>query len=602
MTPSFPLRGRRTLLLLLSCALAAASAFAGGGPEGLRHHIEALASPDLEGRLTGSDGARTAADYLAERLGEMGARPLPGQTGFKIGFEFTAGTTDTGTSLTVGDASFGEGEVRALSFSEEGIAEGDLVFAGYGLKVPDSQDFGYDSYATLDVEGKIVVVLRYFPEDAEPDHKRAMARYSGLRYKALTAREAGAKAIIVVAGPRSPNAGELVPMTFDTAASGSGIPAATITGAIAERLIASAGKGTLEEIQAGFDTGNPHAAGFDLGTTARLDIRIEREKRRGFNVAGALGAVKEVDKPFVVLGAHYDHLGRGRMGNSLLRGDEGTDIHHGADDNASGVAAVLEAGRLLAEQQLDRAIVLTFWSGEELGLLGSADFVDQGTLPPAELLAYLNFDMVGRMRDNRLTLQALGSSPVWRKLIEQANVMAGFDLQTQEDPYLPTDSTSFNKVSVPSINFFTGSHDDYHRPSDLPEKINYEDLDRVVDFAAKVASRLANLSEPPEFVEVERKREEGGGRDTVRAYTGTIPDYTSEVEGLLLGGVMAGGPADEAGLRQGDVIVEFAGQTIANIYDYTYALDAVKIDVPIEVVVVRGDERVTLTLVPRARK
>ncbi len=569
--------------------------------EQLHGHVTTLSSPSLEGRLTGTDGARRAADYLVEQLESIGASPLPGQNSLRVAFEFTAGTIDEGTTLTLGSDTLGEGQVRALSFSDEGAVEGELVFAGYGLKVPDSQSFGYDSYATLDVKDKIVVVLRYLPEDAEPEQRRAMARYSGLRYKALTAREAGAKGLLLVTGPRSPNAGELTPMQFDTAAAGSGLPAATITGEVAARLFAASGK-SLEEAQKELDTGNPHATGFALDTSARLDVKIRRERRTGFNVVGQLGNASTTDKPYVLLGAHYDHLGHGKMGNSLARGDEGVTIHHGADDNASGVAAVLEAGRELATQKLERAIVLGFWSGEELGLLGSSAFARTGVLETADIAAYLNFDMVGRMRDNKLTLQAVGSSSLWPKLIEQLNVMAGFDISAQEDPYLPTDSTSFNDAGVPTLNFFTGSHDDYHRPTDTADRINYEDLDRVTGFGARIAARIATTADSPDFVKVARTRQEGGSRDTVRAYTGTIPDYASEVEGLLLGGVMAGGPAAEAGLLKGDVIVEFAGQTIANIYDYTYALDAVKVDVPIEVVVMRDGERVQLTLVPRARK
>ena len=172
----------------------------------------------------------------------------------------------------------------------------------------------------------------------------------------------------------------------------------------------------------------------------------------------------------------------------------------------------------------------------------------------------------------------------------------------QTDPYLPTDTSSFNNAGVPTVNLFSGSHEDYHRPTDTADLINYDDLERVARFAALLTRRAANQTEPLEFARVERTLQQGGSRDTVRAYTGTIPDYASEVEGLLLGGVMEGGPAAEAGLEAGDVIVEFAGQTIANIYDYTYALDAVKIDEPIEVVYVRDGERHTTTLTPRARR
>ncbi|MEM6703393.1 MAG: M28 family peptidase [Acidobacteriota bacterium] len=568
----------------------------------VEQHVNTLAAPEMQGRMTGSPGAAMAADYIAEQLEAMGAEPIPGQDDFRIPFEFTAGTVDEGSSLKVADQSYGEGKVRALSFSDADATEGEIVFAGYGLKVPDSGDFGYDSYATLDVKDKIVLVLRYIPEDAEPQFRRAMARYSGLRYKALTAREAGAKAILVVTGPRSPNAGELIPMTFDTAASGSGIPAATISGEVADVLFQSAGKGSLEEAQKDLDSGNPHAVGFSLGVSVKLDVKLRRERRKGYNVVALLGDTEREDKDFVMLGAHYDHIGTGRSGNSRATDLEATDIHYGADDNASGVAAVLDVGRQLAERDLGRAVVLAFWSGEELGLIGSTAFANGEVLEADELAAYLNFDMVGRMRDNKLMLQAIGSSPDWPKMVEQLNVRAGFDLMIQQDPYLPTDSSSFNSMEVPTMNFFTGSHDDYHTPADVAELINFEDLERVAEFGARLTARIADAEAAPEFELVERQRQDAGSRDTVRAYTGTIPDYGTEIEGLLLGGVMAGGPAEEAGLQKGDVIVQFGEQKIANIYDYTYALDAVKVDVPVQVIFLRDGERIEVTLTPRARK
>jgi C-terminal processing protease CtpA/Prc len=186
-------------------------------------------------------------------------------------------------------------------------------------------------------------------------------------------------------------------------------------------------------------------------------------------------------------------------------------------------------------------------------------------------------------------------------LIEQSNVPVGFDIELQDDPYLPTDSSSFNTVSIPTLNFFTGSHEDYHRPTDTADKINYSDLERIAQLGALVASRVSRMPAAPEFVAVERKVEQGGGRDGLRAFTGTIPDYGTEVEGLLLSGVIEGGPAEEGGLQGGDVIVEFGKQKISNIYDYTYALDAVKIGEPISVVFVRDGERQETTITPRAR-
>ena len=504
--------------------------------------VEYLADDELEGRLTGSPGIRMAADYIVEQLEAIGAEPLPGVGGFRQSFSYTAGVTDTGTTieLTGSDLTLriqpeGDGpSVRALSFSDTGRAEGQLVFAGYGLSVPETDDFGYDSYATLDVSGKIVVVFRYFPEDTEGELRATLARYAGLRYKALAARERGAAGLIVVTGPRSPNAGALVPLTFDTAVSDSGIVAATVDGALGAAIIESAGE-SIEAVQASLDTANPHVTGFDLPLEGVIEARLERREATGHNVIGYLPPTTgaELPKPYVVLGAHYDHLGRGRGGDSLARGDEAGQIHNGADDNASGVTAVLAAGAGLAGAERGRGVVLALWSGEELGLLGSADFVEQAPVPMDRIAAYLNFDMVGRLRDNTLNLQAVGSSSIWTGLAKELNEPVGLDLTFVADPYLPTDVGSLNAAEVPSLNFFTGSHEDYHRPTDDAGTLDYEGS------SASSTSRAANLvtrPDAPDFIRGARAQRGGGA--TMRIFTGTIPDYTQEVEGLSLSGVI----------------------------------------------------------------
>ena len=586
--------------LVLSLALSV-----GAVAESVKTHVTTLASEDMAGRLTGTDGAHKAADYIIQELERLGASTLPGQSSYRIPFEFTAGVQDTGSWLTVDDWSAPSDSVRGLSFSDVGEVDGPVVFAGYGITVPESQDFGYDSYFGLDVEDKIVLVLRYFPEDASADVKSVLARYSGLRYKALNARERGAKGLLLVTGPRSPNAGELAALTFDTAASGSGIVAASITGDLAERLFEHVEDKTLEQAQEDLDSANPHVSGFEIpDVTLRVNVQLEREMGTGYNVVGyfpANGNAAFADR-FVLMGAHYDHLGAGRQGNSLAGKDEAGQVHGGADDNASGVAAVLGAAEWLKKRERRSHVAFAFWSGEEMGLLGSGSFVASDAIDSEKLAAYVNFDMVGRMRDNKLVLQAVGTSDVWPRLIEQTNVPVGFDVKMTEDPYLPTDVMSFNQAEVPSINFFTGSHKEYHRPADRVELINFEDLERVVQFGALLTEKLANLDEAPEFIKVTRTTQEGGSRDSVRAFTGTIPDYSTEIEGLLLSGVIEGGPAEQAGLVGGDVIVEFAGQKITNIYDYTYALDVVKIGEPVEVVYERDGEKKQTTLTPRARK
>ena len=588
-------------------ALASGAAFAQSGTDGepssIRANVEYLASDALEGRFTGSEGIRKAADHIIAELEAIGAGPLPGVGDFRLPFEYTGSARDGGSSLRLEAADGGRDytdSVRGLSFTESTTASGPLVFAGYGLVIPETDGFSYDSYATLDVADKIALVLRYFPEDSEGDLRALFSRYSDLRFKAAALRRRGALGMVVVTGPRSPGAGRLVRMTADAAVADSGIAAVSVTGAVAEALFERVPDRTLEDAQRELDDGNPHVAGFEIPVEVTVDARVSRERRTGYNVVGYLPptAAEPHDKPYVALGAHYDHLGHGESG-SLAGADAAGEVHNGADDNASGVAAVLAAGAELADRDRARGVVLAFWSGEEIGLLGSQEFVNDGPVAMEDVAAYVNFDMVGRMRDNALTVQGLGSSSVWPGLVDEANGAFGFDLQRVNDPYLPTDSIRFVEADVPSLALFTGSHPEYHRPSDDTHTINFPDLERTARYGAAVAARLIDEPAPPDFVAVERTAQPG--RAMTRITTGTIPDYGAEIEGLRLSGVMAGGPAARAGLQAGDVIVGMAGVAVGNIYDYMGALDQLRADQPASVVFMRDGERRETQLVPVAR-
>ncbi|OFW38148.1 MAG: hypothetical protein A3F70_10470 [Acidobacteria bacterium RIFCSPLOWO2_12_FULL_67_14] len=601
------------VLLGIIAAIASAGAQA-PAPVRSRPHVEFLASEKLEGREAGSTGERLAADYLAAQLTRIGARPLPGRSDMFLPFEFTAGSRDSGSVMAISRAPrladgvsggiVGDIGIRALPFSDDADVAGPVIFAGYGIVVPESQNFGYDSYATLDVKDKIVLVLRYFPEDADDKTRAILARYSDLRYKAMAARQRGAKALLVVTGPRSPNAGELIPMTFDTALAGSGIAAASILGTGAQAILGSTRP--LADIQRELDTGNPHVAGFEVpDVTVHMKTSVIRERHTARNVVAYLPATAPTaNRPWIAVGAHYDHLGRGDKGTSLASKEEASAIHAGADDNASGTAAVLAITELLARfaQPRRRHVLVAFWSAEEIGLVGSNAFVAKPPVPVDQIAAYINFDMVGRMQDNRLIVQAAGTSPAWSGLLERVNAAAGFDLAVQQDPYQPTDVATFNQSAIPSLTFFTGSHADYHRPSDTAAKINYDGLDRIAVMAASLVRAVAESEDAPLFTKVEQPATRGATIAGVRVTTGTIPDYATEVKGLLLAGVMGGGPADRAGLMKGDVVVEIAGQTIANIYDYTYALELLKADVPVRVVYLRNGERRETQLTPAARR
>lgn len=591
-----------------------------GSPEiregDLKSQVSYLASDQLEGRLTGTTGLHKAADFIAEQLKAAGVAPVGSNGSYFQSFEFSAGVrlAQQGNQLSIQTDTAEpakqfelDKDFRPFSFTANGDVEGEVVFAGYGLAAPGKAGEGYDSYSGLNVSNRIVLVLRYVPENISAERKQELNRYAGLRYKAMIARNHGAKAILIVSGPNSPNAGALAPLSSDTSLAGSGIVAASVGTQVAETILRAAGK-DLKTMQTALDTENPHAEGSVIVPRLKLKLgtAVERIRQADQNVVGVLppgGAHGR--QTYILIGAHYDHLGRGEM-NTLARKEEEGAIHNGADDNASGVAAVLELAAALADdykknpETFAHGLMFAFWSGEELGLIGSSHFAEHPPVSLTNLIAYVNFDMVGRLRENKLQLQGVASSTIWRRLIEKRNVAAGFNLALQDDPYLPTDATALYSKGVPVLNFFTGSHDDYHRPSDDSERLNYEGLTRITRFARVLILDLAKDPARPEYVKVEGGNR-GGGREALRVYLGTIPDYASDANGLKLSGVRGGSPAEKAGLKAGDVVVEFGGQKIANVYDYTYALEAAKIGQPIQIVVLREGQRLTLQIVPAAR-
>ena len=586
----------------------------------IKRHVSFLASDELEGRRTGSEGIRKAAEYIREQLVSSGLKPLGTKDGsYDHNFEFTGGVElvkpDNQMILrghTGEDHAFDlDKDFRPLAFSANGQIEGEVIFAGYGLTKPGKLGVGYNSYGDLQVKDKIVMVLRYVPEEISVERRQELNRYAGLRYKALIARNNGAKALLVVTGPNSPNAGKLANLNFDMSMAGAGIPVISISGEIGNSLVQFYGK-SLKELQASLDKENPHAVhGLSLpGIVLSIKTNIKRIRKKGSNIVAMLppkGKAASVENSeYVMLGAHYDHLGRGETGGFGIKGEEGL-IHNGADDNASGVAALLEMADYLASrrkanpEEFKRGVIFSFWSGEELGLIGSARYAAKPTVDLKQVVAYLNFDMVGRLRNNKLTLQGVGSSTNWKKLIERRNVLAGFDLTLQQDPYLPTDTTSFYPKGIPVLAWFTGSHKEYHRPADDPDTLNYEGIERISRFASNMVQDLVTESTRPDYVKVE-KSDQGGSRDAIRVYLGTIPDYASEdVKGVLLSGVRGGGPADKAGIKAGDIIVHFAGKEITNIYDYTYALDAVKVGKSVGMEVLRKGKRIKISVIPGTR-
>ncbi len=605
-------------------------------------HVDYLCRPELGGRLTGTLGEQLATAYVASYMESLGLEPAgtqrqPGapdaakdssfSSDDSIGpffqpFPYTAGVDVLSSNLLQsGDTTWKlEEDWRPLVFSNStSIEPSEVVFAGYGIVAPADQGFQeYDSYVHLDVENKWVMVLRQLPNDVPPERRQHLARYSSLRYKAMAARDRGAKGIIVVSGPKSGVRQQLVPLQSDGSLSGSSIAAISVSDAVAEKWFEKSEE-KLADLQSTLDRGEL-MMGFVLpDVTVRATIDLKQVKRYGTNVLGILRAGDRPADSIIVVGAHIDHLGTGANGSSLARDEERQGVHRGADDNASGIAAMLEIAQSLAVQkkqgrlQLKHDILFAAWSGEEMGLLGSSYFVDHVNeiyphLPKGEgnklypaIAACLNLDMVGRLRE-QLVLQGIGSSPFWKGEIERRNAVVGLPLTLQNDSYLPTDASSFYLKGIPILSAFTGSHSEYHTPRDVPELLNYEGAAKIAQLMGLITRSLAMSETIPEFTE-QKAPENQGARAAMTAYLGSIPDYAQgDIQGVLLSGVSKDGPAAKAGVRAKDIVIELAGRKVENIYDYTYAIEALKVGQETEIAVRRKDEVLRFKVTPESRQ
>ncbi|MCA8987962.1 MAG: M28 family peptidase [Planctomycetaceae bacterium] len=609
-------------------------------PADVARHVNFLCRDELAGRMTGTQGEILATEYVATYFEELGLKPGGDDQTFFQEFEFTAGI-DLGESNSL---AYGDQQLELhknwtpLSFSaSDQFSANQFAFAGYGMVVPaqDGQE-EYDSYVHLDVKDKWVIVFRFMPEGVTPEVRQQWSRFSSLRYKAMVARDRGAKGLIIVSGPNSKVREQIIPLRYDGSLGGTSLPVLSVSDEVAELLLNKSGK-KLVDLQTKWDSGEPQMGFAFEGETLQAHIEINQVKKKGRNVIGVLPATGMPHPlPAIVVGAHVDHLGQGRSSSSLAKEEEAGQIHYGADDNASGTAAMLEVAEYLSSQvdakklRLERDLIFIAWSGEELGLFGANHFVKEiedemqslfaGAIKaqqeeakpgeenkpaaPEPLLsmvigACLNMDMVGRF-DKALVLQGVGSSTIWPSLIEQKNVVVGLPLTLQNDSYIPTDASVFFTHGVPILSAFTGNHVDYHTPRDTPEKLNYSAAAQIARLMGLIARSLAASKSNVDFVHQPRPQQER--RANLRAYLGTIPDYAAgDVKGVQLSGVGKGGPAEQGGVRGGDVIVELAGKKIENIYDYTYAIEALKIGEPIEIVVMRDEKRLKLKVTPGSR-
>lgn len=568
--------------------------------EEIKQHIEYLASDKLEGRFTGTEQCRYAADYIAGEFQKTALKPFFNGS-YLQEFPFIAGliagennslffqTENVETQLRF------EEDFLPAPFTDNLSVSGEIVFAGYGIS---SDKLKYDDYASIDVKGKIVVVMRYSPEYNNPHSE--FDEFSSFRYKTTVARDKGAAGIIFVNG-HYPETDEdkLIKLEYDRGGHVKDIAAVMVKRSFIERLFEAEGLNFADYQKRISDSVSP-ASFYFKNSRAEITTDVKEDKKISWNVAALLpGNDPQLKNEYIVIGAHFDHLGWGETG-SLYRGSEKL-IHNGADDNASGTTGLLEISEKFALGNLKpgRSIIFAAFSGEELGLLGSQYFVEHLPVPAEKVAAMINMDMIGRLNDdNQLIVYGTGTSSGWKDVLNNSNKF-DFKLSFNDEGYGPSDHSSFYGVNIPVLFFFTGTHSDYHRPSDDSDKINFTGEQKVLSYISDIALQISNLSEKPDYIQV--ASQDRGRTGGWKVYVGTIPDYASDVEGFKLSGVSEGGPAQKAGLKGGDIMISFGGKKITNIYDYVYALQEFAPGDVVDVVILRDGKEMTFRVLLEAR-
>ena len=575
--------------------------------DALREHVRYLASDELTGRGVDTPGIKLARDYIAREFALYGLIPGGDKGTYFQSFEAVTGVAvKQPTTLAFGNESTlkVEEDWTPLGLSTSGQIAADVVFAGYGITV---KDYGYDDYAGIDVKGKIVLVLRYEPppkDDKSPFRKAP--RYSShatFRAKANNARDHGAVGMILVdLQPLREGAPEIISTRSSFSRSDNGVIAAQVKREIVERRLLTQGI-SLSELKERIDRDEKPTSMALPGLTVSLAVTLEPMRQRTENVIGILpGSDPNLKDETIVIGAHYDHLGFGHFG-TLDSSSEGQ-IHHGADDNASGTSGLLRVAQLLTRSipKPNRTVIFAAFSGEELGLLGSRHYVDHPTMPLQSTKAMLNLDMVGRLRENRLTVFGTRSAAELGGIVSQEAQSLGLQI-TESDSVGRSDNMSFYNKKIPALHFFTGSHPDYHRPSDTWDKVNADGMVKVSDLVLATAKRLANVKETLNFVSLP-SRPPTNESETSRGYgtyLGTIPDFGDHVEGVRLAGVTDGSPASVAGLKEGDIIVQFAGSKVKSLEDLATLLSSKHPGDQVEILVLRMSKPLTVTAILRSR-
>jgi hypothetical protein len=557
----------------------------------IKEHISFLASDNLKGRDSGTEEIKEAAEYISNEFQKYGINPIFDGKYFQE-FPFIKNLElSEDNSLTI----FYEGkevspklwdEYITAPFSGNANVNTQLVFVGFGIS---AEDLNYDDYKDVEVKDKIVIVFRNTPEPTVPHSE--FDTHSSLRKKTTVARDKGAAGIIFI-NPYDEHktSDDLIDFEYDIGGSVTDFAVVNTKREIIENLFSTLNKNLKDIYNQIVETKTPSS--FELSNASvDLSTEVKEVEAISWNVGGYIeGNDPELKNEWIIIGAHYDHLGMGGEG-SLYRGDE-PQIHNGADDNASGTTGVLELAEKLASEKdkLKRSIAFFTFSGEERGLLGSAYLVDNLPFPVEDAITMINMDMIGRLKDSSLIVYGTGTSSNWKDILNIHNKY-GFKITFNDEGFGPSDHSSFYGKKIPVLFFFTGTHEDYHKPSDDTEKINFTGEENILQYVYNIVTDIDQNPERPDYLLVEKKTT--GQMFARKVYVGTVPDFASNVDGYKISGVSEGSPAQLAGLQGGDIIISFGGKKISNIYDFTYALGDFVPGDEVDVIVKRGSEEIT---------
>ncbi len=588
---------RRLIPAVIIIAMTAFSCNRAKNPEvtidELQAQVKYLSSDSLKGRMTGTTGDSLAAEFIKAELESYGFIPLTGDglQRFKVTKRIVAGKEN---SLVTNDINYVvEKDFTPLAFSSNASLDAEVIFVGYGFNI-NADSLKWNDYQGIEVKGKWVLILRADPET--DDNQSPFIPFSADRDKALLAKDMGAAGVLMVSGPIYDPEDKFDPLS--TEGFSVDIPVHRIKREVAD-LILSKSRNNIAALEKKLNnTRKP--LNFSTGITVNSTAQIIKETSNTRNVAMVLqGEDEQLKGEFIVIGAHFDHLGLGGPGSSS-RAVDTVGVHHGADDNASGVAMMLELAEkfALTKGSHKRSIVCVAFSGEEEGLLGSKHFVEEPGIDLSKVNAMINLDMVGRLNEtNTLQVSGVGTATGFKELIFSKSDTSVIKLVLSPEGYGPSDHSSFYGKNIPVLFYSTGAHLDYHTPDDTYDKVSYEGMVKISSLVYNIANELASSESRLQFMESGPKAEISRAARRKGVTLGIMPDFAGAIKnGLRADFVTPGKPGAVGGMKKGDIITAIETKPVNNIQDYMFRMGQLKHGQTISVEVLRNGKKEVLLI------